>query len=217
MVKVTDDGIATIGTTGQQGEINLKRPQDGLAIGKIQGTNNGLYLTNQDGSNHMLIGNSSTRGVSVGDGSASAMGARFGIKGSGATSATTALLVQNSAGTDLLNIRDDGQIRFNAYYANNSGIFPTGAQNLGVNNVQQWHFGNVYSKGVTHITDNTTSSTTLDASAKLQVDSTTQGFLPPRMTDAERDAIATPAAGLMIYDTTNNQMNYWNGSSWIAF
>jgi hypothetical protein len=37
------------------------------------------------------------------------------------------------------------------------------------------------------------------------------------MTDAERDAIATPAAGLMIYDTTNNQMNYWNGSTWIAF
>ena len=55
------------------------------------------------------------------------------------------------------------------------------------------------------------------ASAVLELDSTTKGFLPPRMTDAERDAIATPAAGLMIYDTSNNQMNYWNGSSWIAF
>jgi len=110
ILNLTDGALATLGTTGQQGEINLKRPQDGLAIGKIQGTNNGLYLTNQDASNHILIGNSSTRGVSVGDGSASAMGARFGIKGSGATSATTSLLVQNSAGTELFRVRDDGLI-----------------------------------------------------------------------------------------------------------
>jgi hypothetical protein len=143
--------------------------------------------------------------------------ARLHVKGSGAASATTTLLVQNSAGTDLFWARDDNTIRLSQYYAKTNSIHPTGAQDLGVNNVVQWHFGNIYSKGVTHITDNTTSSTTLDASAKLQVDSTTQGLLPPRMTDAERDAIATPAAGLMIYDTTNNQMNYWNGSTWIAF
>jgi hypothetical protein len=31
-----------------------------------------------------------------------------------------------------------------------------------------------------------------NASARLQVDSTTQGFLPPRMTTTQRDAIATP-------------------------
>jgi hypothetical protein len=37
-------------------------------------------------------------------------GARLGIKGSGTTSATTSLLVQNSAGTNLFNVRDDGNI-----------------------------------------------------------------------------------------------------------
>ena len=40
-----------------------------------------------------------------------------------------------------------------------------------------------------------------DASAVLQADSTTKGFLPPRMTKAQRDAIASPANGLMIYQT----------------
>jgi hypothetical protein len=47
---------------------------------------------------------------------------------------------------------------------------------------------------------------TPNASAILQADSTTQGFLPPRMTTVEKLAIATPAAGLMVYDTTLNKL-----------
>jgi len=58
---------------------------------------------------------------------------------------------------------------------------------------------------------------TPNASAILQADSTTQGFLPPRMTTAEKAAIASPAAGLMVYDTTLNQMSYYNGSTWVNF
>jgi hypothetical protein len=41
----------------------------------------------------------------------------------------------------------------------------------------------------------------INASARLQVDSTTQGFLPPRMTLAQRTAIASPATGLIVYQT----------------
>jgi hypothetical protein len=47
---------------------------------------------------------------------------------------------------------------------------------------------------------------TPNASAQLQVDSTTQGFLPPRMTTTQKNAIATPAAGLVVYDTTLNKL-----------
>ena len=47
-----------------------------------------------------------------------------------------------------------------------------------------------------------TNPTTLNASAVLEAASTTKGFLPPRMTTAQRNAIATPAAGLQIYNTT---------------
>jgi hypothetical protein len=57
----------------------------------------------------------------------------------------------------------------------------------------------------------------VNASAQLQVDSTTRGFLPPRMTTTQKLAIGTPAAGLMVYDTTLNQMSYYNGTTWINF
>ncbi len=55
------------------------------------------------------------------------------------------------------------------------------------------------------------------ASAKLQVDSTTQGVLFPRMTTTQRDAILTPATGLMIYNTTTNKANVYNGTAWVTF
>jgi len=59
-------------------------------------------------------------------------------------------------------------------------------------------------------------ATTNNASAKLQVDSTTQGLLPPRMTTTQRDAIASPAAGLVIYNTTTNKLNVRAASAWEA-
>jgi hypothetical protein len=51
-------------------------------------------------------------------------------------------------------------------------------------------------------------------SAKLQVQSTTQGFLPPRMTTAQKTAIATPATGLVVYDTTLNKLALYTGAAW---
>lgn len=48
---------------------------------------------------------------------------------------------------------------------------------------------------------------TKNASAKVQIDSTTQGFLPPRMTTVQRDAIASPVAGLVVYNTSTNKLN----------
>jgi hypothetical protein len=54
-------------------------------------------------------------------------------------------------------------------------------------------------------------------SALIQVNSTTKGFLPPRMTNAQMLAIATPAAGLVVYDTTNNKHCGYNGTAWQNF
>ena len=51
------------------------------------------------------------------------------------------------------------------------------------------------------------------ASAALEIDSTTKGFLPPRMTTTQRDAITTPAVGLIIYNTSTQKINFYNGSS----
>ncbi len=59
-------------------------------------------------------------------------------------------------------------------------------------------------------------TTSPNASALLDVTSTTQGLLPPRMTTTQRNAISSPAAGLMIYNTTTNKLNFYNGSAWEA-
>jgi hypothetical protein len=50
-------------------------------------------------------------------------------------------------------------------------------------------------------------------SAVLDINSTTQGFLPPRMTNAQRLAIATPAVGLCVYCTDAVEGLYINKST----
>jgi hypothetical protein len=63
----------------------------------------------------------------------------------------------------------------------------------------------------------TVGSSTTYNSAQLAVDSTTRGFLPPRMTNAQMLAIATPSAGLIVYDTTNNKHYGYDGTTWNPF
>ena len=53
-------------------------------------------------------------------------------------------------------------------------------------------------------------TTTPDVSAKLDISSTTKGLLVPRMTATERGAIATPAKGLLIYQTDGEAGFYVN-------
>ena len=54
-----------------------------------------------------------------------------------------------------------------------------------------------------------------DASAMLDVKSTTGGLLIPRMTAADRDNIASPATGLTVYVTDDNSFYNFDGANWI--
>lgn len=61
-------------------------------------------------------------------------------------------------------------------------------------------------------------TTTPDTSSMLDISSTDAGLLIPRMTQAQRDAIATPATGLLIYQTNNSPgFYYYNGTIWTTF
>ena len=54
-------------------------------------------------------------------------------------------------------------------------------------------------------------------SAQLDVSSASKGLLPPRMTEVQRNAIATPAAGLMLWCSncgTSGEVQVYNGSAW---
>lgn len=53
-----------------------------------------------------------------------------------------------------------------------------------------------------------------DPSAALEVASTDKGFLMPRMTTAQREAITSPANGLMVFDTDTKTQWTFNGTSW---
>lgn len=51
----------------------------------------------------------------------------------------------------------------------------------------------------------------------LEVSSTTQGVLLPRMTTTQKNAISSPTEGLEVYDLTLHQKSYYNGTTWINY
>lgn len=52
------------------------------------------------------------------------------------------------------------------------------------------------------------------SSAIVEIKSTDKGFLPPRLTKTERNSIAAPTAGLFIYNTDNNCLQFYTGTYW---
>ncbi len=59
-------------------------------------------------------------------------------------------------------------------------------------------------------------TTTPDNSAVLELQSTTKGFLLPRLTKAERKTISAPIAnGLMIYNTDEDCINFYSSDNWM--
>jgi hypothetical protein len=243
----------------------------------------GFYSTLTFRANGTQIAEMTSSEVRIG----SITGATLGIKGSGSTSATTSLLVQNSAGTTLMSIADNGAISIGA--GNITTLSGTVANYTGpiqavhfVNASSPFQFGIASVYGITGTTPVVTSgqrdgflgqftfaptsgtailnvinasptinqtggangitralyinptltaaadfraievsiggayinTTSVQASAILQADSTTKGFLPPRMTTTQKNAIATPAAGLVVYDSTTNKLCCYNGSTW---
>jgi hypothetical protein len=54
-----------------------------------------------------------------------------------------------------------------------------------------------------------------DASAALEISSTTKGFLPPRLTLAQIIVVENPTEGLVVYNTDKKTLNVFNGTKWI--
>jgi hypothetical protein len=146
------------------------------------------------------------------------------VKGSGSTSATTSLLVQNSAGNRILQSFDDRvtqafDLRISAENTYNNWGFKmsSGGAGLGYIASDSAAFGmpvGIISLGTRVTIATSTIDATSNNSSILDVVSTTQGFLPPRMTTAQKNAIATPTAGLMVYDTTLNKLCLRTAAAW---
>jgi hypothetical protein len=57
-------------------------------------------------------------------------------------------------------------------------------------------------------------SSQVNGSAALEVAATNKGFLPPRMTTSQRDAISSPSNGLVVYNSSTEKYNVYEGGSW---
>ena len=53
-----------------------------------------------------------------------------------------------------------------------------------------------------------------NASAILDITSTTKAFMPPRMTTTQKNAIASPVSGMLVYDDTLKKLCVYGASSW---
>lgn len=163
--------------------------------------------------------------------------ATTGVKGSGATSATTSFRAENSTNTSSLNFDDSGQL---IIIGSTSTIFTTGlsgTRTYSINSLGGFGSSKVDVSGVmdlysndgslalrvndayTGIQDATAIGQTSApaAQAQLELVSTTRGFLPPRMTTAQRDAISTPPDGLLLYNTTSKTYQFRINGNWEEF
>jgi hypothetical protein len=213
---VSGTNIKTINSTSLlgSGDIAISASPSGVS-GAIQFSNGSAFAS--DAANFFWDDTNNRLGVGT-----NAPSARTHIVGSGSTSATTSLLVQNSAGTTLFSVKDDNTIGSTAgtlQFPSNAVTHRIGLLDINQNgsgrgrvtNLEQ--INGVAGAGGTRFCA-TPDGFLVDGSAQLQVDSTTKGFLPPRMTTTQKNAIATPAAGLVVYDNTTNKLQCYNGSTW---
>jgi hypothetical protein len=218
---VSGTNIKTLNNTSLlgSGNITLTANPSGVA-GAIQFSNGSAFAS--DAAN--LFWDDTNNRLGVGTNAPTATGH---FKGSGSTSATTSLLVQNSAGTAALTVRDDLSATFGGNITTNNNVIARGLS-IGTSGI------NFQSANDTLIVPSTLGWDVLyngatnnvqigrtgfigrrESSASLQVDSTTQGFLPPRMTTTQKNAIASPATGLVVMDITTLKLCVYNGSSWV--
>jgi hypothetical protein len=187
-LKIADSGLSNYGgiwpfiVTPTLSNYSILVQENELFLGS--GGSGIIYFTSSGNVNM----NSSNSGLAIGTAFAAAT-ARLQVKGDGTTASTNSLLVQNNAGTNLLRVRDDG----NVFCEGGGGLSSTGI------------IGTVYGLF---------GGASYEASASLVCGGTTTGFLPSRMTTTQVNAIASPAEGLVVYSTTENKLCLYNGTSW---
>ena len=118
--------------------------------------------------------------------------------------------VSSTIYTDRLDVSCDAMVSGNLAVSTNLSV--SGDSNVSGNS---FITGNTHTVGTAAI-----GATGPVANTILDVNSTSKAFVPPRMTTAQRNAIGggltDPATGSVIYNTSTNLLNHYNGSAWLA-
>lgn len=187
-----------IGANSPQARLDI-RSQGALSTDlalRVRNSANTANLLNVRGDGPVL-------GVGTNSGNSFAIGGSQGYIGSD-TDFTIGALTYGS--NFKLNIKGNSDIRYQWTHSNghNASIGYFGGSDLYVFNDSTTNTA-VLNTDVLRLGINS-SLTNIQASSALQVESTSKGFLPPRMTTTQKNAISSPAAGLIVYDTTLNKL-----------
>jgi hypothetical protein len=212
-MQISTTAVNFTGTLTQNGS-PVTTPPSGVS-GAIQFSNGSAFAS--DATNFFWDDTNNRLGVGT-----NAPSATGHFKGSGSTSATRSFLVQNSAGATAFEIFDNRLVRVaNGLDLNGWYLYPSGDSNAKMSGGTGFAFEVVaggtyvfYSTSATNGTMSIGKNANADASSKLEVASTTSGFLPPRMTTTQKNAITSPAAGLIVYDTTLAKLCVRTTSAW---
>lgn len=202
----------TAGGTGGCLAFTEPKPTNGY---KFLQVSNQLYL----GSNvHLTLGYSGL--ITINNGGLNCIGplnASTGVYSSNVT-INGALTLSNNPGPRYIKFTEPGVASSNCVLSHEIWSSGTGAISIRMNGATDIATGTqiirFYKDG---LGASIGTSTTQITCAILDVNSTTKGFLQPRMTTTQRNAIASPATGLQLYDTTINCWQGRNNSVWNNF
>jgi hypothetical protein len=224
LMSVRDDGILSLFTSSKTGQLDIQGGANSGIYSKAYSSQSDNIIRYKDynGNQAMMLTmtGSGTGSLTVNNGITS-LGATIGIKGSGSTSATTALLVQNSAGVERLRVYDNGNFFVGSSFSKIE-INPNDSNYYSSQDLHYFqgggsgYFGAAIRCGSAASVGMQIGNTIFPAAASAILDlvSTQKGFLPPRMTTTQKNAIASPASGLILYDSTTNKLQCYNGSTW---
>jgi len=210
-------GIIAVSNTGGNAEMHIGSPagfssyvsfrENGVADRGVIGYQNGTsyFQIRVNGATSMTTGTMSTAFFNTGNvGINTTTDAGFKLDVNG-----TARFGTSGARLELGDFSGGGQ-SYGLLKADFASGWAFGISNLAKSQV----YFEIRSTGQTIFGSGNTNYLSLSASAKVQIDSTTQGFLPPRMTTTQKNAISTPAAGLVVYDTTLGKLCVRTAAAW---
>jgi hypothetical protein len=200
--------------------------------------NNGSEAIRIPSTNNVLIGTTTDAGFKLDvNGTARVVGDSI-IQGSNSLSGANALLIRNTNSLHGLSVTNNAEVRIGrnqlfTFSDTSTGgyVFSIAASNSGISftntalgsrpvsfSMNTGEVLRIHQSYTAIVTNSFLVGTTTDVSSSiLTIASTTKGFLPPRMTNAQRLAIATPAVGLIVYCTDAVEGLYINKSTGWTF